>query len=543
MADKNTIKSWFETNDMPSQAQFWAWLDSYRHNDEKIPITAIDDIEAILAEKADAEALTNHKNDKGQANGYTPLNEFVKVASEYLNIVDDFVTGGSGSLASAETVKTLKAQIDAINFLLSSDNVNIDNVQKIVDAIEGLQAFAGQNIANNDLSNLSARIFTQGNTFTWNTSGFLYYLKNLIDKTGNGSYSKVVVIEPVTGQMVTRDFADPTATTLAVQNATTTQKTAMRTALLGTAVPSPPTISGVSRMFFGKGIDEYTDMYGLNLTLLDPSFIYIELPNTTRIYAIGFYNLTATAVRVLWNIPVATPDGIYEIKIQNGVTVQGLSQGKLHIGTWNFATRTILSSEWIKRKKINNSTGLEYTGNETILNDNIIISETVNWDGSSVGTPTHTIKSPNFLGYLDNDVWEVVMTVNFLGNNGSGINSGYPFLGVTPTKDVDFLTLSSFVLGEIKWVGYGIGGQGYTLDGNAYSGNLQASGLYYNVVFSKPIGKIVYIKLIRSDSNIVAYTQSNIVATNNPLALYFGMYVSQYTQLKYQVVYNVKIKQ
>lgn len=61
--DKNTIKSWFEKNDRPTQAQFWAWIESIWHKDEKIPITAIDDIETILNEKADAEALTNHLSD------------------------------------------------------------------------------------------------------------------------------------------------------------------------------------------------------------------------------------------------------------------------------------------------------------------------------------------------------------------------------------------------------------------------------------------------------------------------------------------------
>jgi len=59
MADKNTIKSWFQTNLKPIQAHFWVLLDSYRHNDDVIPITAIEGIANILDEKADAEALTN----------------------------------------------------------------------------------------------------------------------------------------------------------------------------------------------------------------------------------------------------------------------------------------------------------------------------------------------------------------------------------------------------------------------------------------------------------------------------------------------------
>lgn len=63
-ADKNLLKSWFETGDIPTQAQFWAWIDAYWHKDEKIPITAIEEIESILDVKADAEAFQNHLEDE-----------------------------------------------------------------------------------------------------------------------------------------------------------------------------------------------------------------------------------------------------------------------------------------------------------------------------------------------------------------------------------------------------------------------------------------------------------------------------------------------
>jgi hypothetical protein len=63
MADKNTLKSWFETNDVPTQEQFWALIDSFFHKDEKIPITSINDIEQILNDKADKEAFDAHLTD------------------------------------------------------------------------------------------------------------------------------------------------------------------------------------------------------------------------------------------------------------------------------------------------------------------------------------------------------------------------------------------------------------------------------------------------------------------------------------------------
>lgn len=48
----NTLKNWFITGAKPLQQQFWDWLDSYRHLDDKIKFTDLDnglqnDINAI----------------------------------------------------------------------------------------------------------------------------------------------------------------------------------------------------------------------------------------------------------------------------------------------------------------------------------------------------------------------------------------------------------------------------------------------------------------------------------------------------------------
>lgn len=87
-------------------------------------------------------------SEKGAANGYTPLNVSSKVASVYLDIINDLTTGGATSLLSAEQGKLLKIQIDAINTLLTSDNINLDTVQEIVDAIENVQSWISTIIVN-----------------------------------------------------------------------------------------------------------------------------------------------------------------------------------------------------------------------------------------------------------------------------------------------------------------------------------------------------------------------------------------------------------
>lgn len=298
---KETLKNWFKTNLKPTQEQFWAWMDSYHHKDEMIPIDAVDGLEGLLDEKADAEALTNHLTDanahaelfdeqgeriaaleaktddqnnwktipnpgytfnagtrvltmaagwEGIINGieYTnaalqvfpaialsdagysriemvvfhtdgtfekrvgaqstttpvaptlppntleamfltvgdgvvtvPVNPKAKApvtsvngerGDVILNIINDLVTGGIYDFLSAEQGKVLKTQINSINTLLSSDNVNLDNVQELVDAIETVQT---------SLSTILVNDLTTGGTTKALTAEMGKSLKTLLD--------------------------------------------------------------------------------------------------------------------------------------------------------------------------------------------------------------------------------------------------------------------------------------------------------------------------------------------------------------------------
>jgi hypothetical protein len=151
-------------------------------------ISDITGLTAVLNAKAEKAQFDAHKTDenahvglfdakedktqKGVAGGYVPLNEFVKISNEYLTIINDLVTGGSTSLASAETVKMLKTQIDGINTLLTSDNVNLDSVQELVDAIETVQT---------SLSTILVNDLTTGGTTKALTAEMGKTLKGLID--------------------------------------------------------------------------------------------------------------------------------------------------------------------------------------------------------------------------------------------------------------------------------------------------------------------------------------------------------------------------
>ncbi|MRJ11674.1 hypothetical protein EDL98_11435 [Ornithobacterium rhinotracheale] len=47
--DLNTIKQWFKNGLKPTQEQFWAWLDSFWHKDDKIPAENIEGLNEMLS--------------------------------------------------------------------------------------------------------------------------------------------------------------------------------------------------------------------------------------------------------------------------------------------------------------------------------------------------------------------------------------------------------------------------------------------------------------------------------------------------------------
>ncbi|WP_281237834.1 hypothetical protein [Flavobacterium praedii] len=179
----NTIKNWFKTGMIPTQDQFWSVFDSFRHKDDKVPVADVEGINELLATRASQQVLDNHLAQKGAPNGYAPLNEFTKLAAQYLNIVNDLVTGGATALLSAEQGKVLQTQISAINTLLTSDNVNLDTIQELVDAIETVQM---------SLSSILVNDLTTGGTTKALTAEMGKQLDLIKESTANKSTSIVV---------------------------------------------------------------------------------------------------------------------------------------------------------------------------------------------------------------------------------------------------------------------------------------------------------------------------------------------------------------
>ncbi|MEN2400604.1 hypothetical protein GKZ90_0012505 [Flavobacterium sp. MC2016-06] len=227
--DKNTLKNWFSTRKKPLQAQFWAWIDSYWHKDESIPQNAIENLTETLNTKTEKLQFDAHlidsnahiiefetkedKIQKGQADGYAPLNEFSKILTTYLNTVDDLITGGIDAVLTAEQGKKLQIQIDGINTILSSDDINLDTVQELVDAIKEIQTYL-DTILINDL--------TTGGITKALTAEMGKSLKALID----GIYQPDTLISTTVPTRITNTFTYPAFGYTALINKVKYQNTA-----------------------------------------------------------------------------------------------------------------------------------------------------------------------------------------------------------------------------------------------------------------------------------------------------------------------------
>ncbi|MDP3679784.1 MAG: hypothetical protein Q8R22_02990 [Flavobacterium sp.] len=393
MADKTTIKNWFKTNLKPTQAQFWALFDSYRHNDEKIPITAIDDIENILADKADAEVLANHltnetahadlfdakedKNKRGVALGYAPLNEFTKLAIDYLNVVNDLVTGGESSLLTAEQGKLLQTQINNINVLLASDNVNLDNVQELVDAIETVQS---------SLSSILVNDLTTGGTTKALTAEMGKSLKIMLDQLSNDFLSSGAKI-PLSGFLNTVTGNDATAT---LEDANRPFKTI--NALLSSL---PATIGETYTIYIVSGNVSFTRKISRrNLRFIsysDTTFIFDSVKNDDGITAATYLFNDAGGVDRTWTFE------------NSNISFQC---------TTNFKFGREYNTGVIFKGNINN---LTWSSNEIFIqpNSNLKINNVTGFGGSFTGSGNASDRLPS---YIEIDFFNITTNANIIGS-------------------------------------------------------------------------------------------------------------------------------
>lgn len=131
MADKNTLKNWFKTGLKPTQEHFWAWMDSYWHKDEKIPITAIDGIETILQPTAKTILISE---------------DYAKSDYEWNVVPGDNLEEGIGKLAHALDLLLLKNE-GFLNVFVKSNGIAVNAQIEVRKSEDSSLVFNGSTVS------------------------------------------------------------------------------------------------------------------------------------------------------------------------------------------------------------------------------------------------------------------------------------------------------------------------------------------------------------------------------------------------------------
>nr|DAW63298.1 MAG TPA: hypothetical protein [Bacteriophage sp.] len=130
MTPKKTLKKWFSNLMKPAQEHFAAWIDSFWHKSEQIPMSNIEGLSRAIENTASAKQLLNHL---GDTNAHRALFD------------------------------ELKKQIQAIQTILQVDDVNLDTLQEIVTELKSnakLQELIDKKVNKEEGKGLSSNDFT-----------------------------------------------------------------------------------------------------------------------------------------------------------------------------------------------------------------------------------------------------------------------------------------------------------------------------------------------------------------------------------------------
>ena len=232
ITDKNTIYSWFQTDDFPTEAQFRATWDSFWHKSESIPMSQITGLNQLFQQTATVAQLNNKANIDGS-------NIDVSAYQEKLNITNLIATAKeevktellNGAPEAFDTLKEISdwisddetaeaailqaiqneatARTNADNLLLNRPTTTSNTTTyPFVVGEDGNGNSArlpagdlGKNFFNSDLSNTTARNHTMNAGVTVNTLGNPYSITGLPNKnTDITNFDNVVRYNPTTGQ-------------------------------------------------------------------------------------------------------------------------------------------------------------------------------------------------------------------------------------------------------------------------------------------------------------------------------------------------------
>lgn len=142
--DKNTLKNWFKTGLKPLQAHFWAWLDSYWHKDEKIPMQNIEGIDTALENKAETTAVDAKANADASGLG----NENIAKWKEALGVgelPENIATiDQNGALGNVHTKEQITELLENSGKNIGNSDMKVpEGVERVLDLTNAKMLFKG----------------------------------------------------------------------------------------------------------------------------------------------------------------------------------------------------------------------------------------------------------------------------------------------------------------------------------------------------------------------------------------------------------------
>ena len=156
MTPKKTLKKWFSNLMKPAQEHFAAWIDSFWHKSEQIPMSNIEGLPRAIENTASAGQLLNHINDtnahrtlfdkkvdKEEGKGLS-ANDFTNDHKQKLEDLQPTDTSGllpKGGYDGTgqhlkEAIDGLQSKMEQVESTLSVDDTSLDTLQEIVSQVK-----------------------------------------------------------------------------------------------------------------------------------------------------------------------------------------------------------------------------------------------------------------------------------------------------------------------------------------------------------------------------------------------------------------------
>lgn len=119
MTARNILKNWFSNGKKPPQEQFWEWIDSFWHKEDKIPMNAIEGLSTSLQNKVDTPLFQTHIEDPNAHGLQDKLSKKTDVSVFEAHVNDLDAHGITEKMAQKANLDYVISEIERIEGMIS----------------------------------------------------------------------------------------------------------------------------------------------------------------------------------------------------------------------------------------------------------------------------------------------------------------------------------------------------------------------------------------------------------------------------------------